>query len=117
MVRIGLGNVLSAKANRLGSKAHNPYLQHRTVGGRGCRGYRYRRCLLLVVVLMLSFVSAGVGVSGRYVLAGVPFFDKKRSVIIMEGTPTEARLRSRLQTLSSISYSSETSAYAQDQKA
>ncbi|CAN0129040.1 unnamed protein product [Hapterophycus canaliculatus] len=31
VVRMDLGKVLTAKANRLGSKAHNPYLQHRTV--------------------------------------------------------------------------------------
>lgn len=28
---VRLGPVMTLKANRLGSKAHNPYLQHRTV--------------------------------------------------------------------------------------
>lgn len=28
-----MGPVLTAKANRLGNKAHNPYLQHKTVSG------------------------------------------------------------------------------------
>ncbi|CAM9823284.1 unnamed protein product, partial [Ectocarpus fasciculatus] len=28
---VKMGPVLTIKANRLGSKAHNPYLQHRTV--------------------------------------------------------------------------------------
>lgn len=29
---VRMGPVLTAKANRLGNKAHNPYLQHKTVG-------------------------------------------------------------------------------------
>lgn len=47
---VRMGPVLTAKANRLGNKAHNPYLQHKTVGAVRCRASLQRRATSAMIV-------------------------------------------------------------------